>query len=380
MRNRDAGTATGTGTGTATGTGTGTGRGTGTGTGTGVRRARAHAQLLGDRAGSTAGEVVAATVGIQSQDPTAAALSIRARSRGLVMADVVEALGETREVVSTWSLRGTRHWHAREDVRWLLALLGPVFNRPGRRAEQLGISGPAGDVAVGALRDALAREGLLNRAQVKDRLAAHGVDPTGQAPIHVIRRAALEGVLCMVPTADGKERYALLDDWLPPAEPVPPERAAAELVRRYLAAFGPATPADFARWSGLGATAARTAWAAVGGELAEIGGWVLREHAERAARDAGQPVPLRLLGGFDTLVLGHADRSLLVPADRAGDVNAGGGLIRPTVLSDGEVVGTWSSRAGVVPFRELTAEELSGVERELDDVVRFLGDGPALRA
>ena len=125
----------------------------------GVRRARAHAQLLGERSGSTAREVVAATVGIQSQDPTAAALSIRARSRGLVMADVVAALCESREVVSTWTLRGTRHWHAAEDVRWLLGLLGPVFNRPGRRAEQLGIAGAAGDRAVGALRDALADEG-----------------------------------------------------------------------------------------------------------------------------------------------------------------------------------------------------------------------------
>ncbi len=348
----------------------------------GVRRARAGAQLLGDRRGSTVGEVVAATVGIQSQDPTAAALSIRARSRGLVMADVVAALTDTRDVVSTWSLRGTRHWHAAEDVRWLLGLLGPVFNRPGRRAEQLGIAGAVGDRAVRALRDALADDGPLTRAQVKERLAPHGVDPSGQAPIHVIHRAALEGVLCVGPTPDGKERYALLDDWLPQAEPIPPEEAAAELVRRYLAAFGPGTPADFGRWSGLGAPAVREAWAAVAPEVAEVhGGWVLQEHAERAAQDAGRAVPLRLLGGFDTLVLGYADRSLLVPPDRATDVNAGGGLIRPTVLSDGEVVGTWSPQAGtVVRFRRFTADEQAGVERELEDVARFLDGAPVLRA
>jgi hypothetical protein len=347
----------------------------------GVRRARAHAQLLGDRSGSTAGEVVAATVGIQSQDPAAAALSIRARSRGLVEADILAALSETREVVSTWSLRGTRHWHAAADVRWLLGLLGPVFNRPGRRAEQLGIAGPAGEQAVRLLRDALAGDGPLTRAQVKERLAAHGVDPTGQAPVHVIRRAALEGVLCVVPATDGKERYVLLDDWLPPAEPSPPgDAAAAELLRRYLAAFGPATPADFGRWSGLGAPACRSAWASVAGELAEEahGGWVLQEHAGRTARDAGRAVPLRLLGGFDTIVLGYADRSLLVPPDRAGDVNAGGGLIRPTVLSDGEVVGTWSAKTGIVRFRRFTAHERAGVEREMEDVARFLGDGPVV--
>lgn len=353
--------------------------------GWGARRARAHAQLLGDRAGSSAGEVVGATVGIQSQDPTAAALSIRARSHGLVVDDVVAAIGETRELVSSWTLRGTRHWHAAEDVRWLLALLGPKFNRPGRRAEQLGIAGVTGDRAVAVLKDALAGQGPLTRAQVKDLLARHGVDPSGQAPVHVIRRAALEGVLCAVPTTgpdtDGKERYDLLEHWSPPTEPIPADEAAAELVRRYLGAFGPAAPADFARWSGLGAPATRAAWAAVTGELAEVtGGWILAEHAERFADDAEAAVPLRLLGGFDTLVLGYADRSLLVPPDRAGDVNAGGGLIRPTVLSDGEVVGTWALRKGVDAFRRLTAEEQSAVERELEDVERFLGDGPLLRA
>lgn len=348
----------------------------------GVRRARAHAQFLGERYGSTAGEVVVATVGIQSQDPTAAALSIRARSRGLVMADVVSALCDTREVVSTWTLRGTRHWHAREDVRWLLGLLGPVFNRQGRRAEQLGIAGATGDGAVRALRDTLADDGQMTRKQVKERLAAHGVDPTGQAAIHVIHRAALEGVLCVVPTADGKERYAALDEWIPPAPAIPPEEAAAELVRRYLAAFGPATPADLGRWSGLGAPAARAAWESIGGELAEVGagGWVLQDDAERVVRDAGRAAPLRLLGSFDTLVLGYADRSLLVPPARTADVNAGGGMVRPTVLADGEVVGTWSLRTGVDAFRPLTVEERDAVALELEDVGRFLGDGPVLRA
>jgi hypothetical protein len=352
----------------------------------GVRRARAHAQLLGGRAGSSPGVVVAATVGLQSQDPTAAALSVRARSQGLVLADIVAALVETHDVVSTWTLRGTRHWHARDDVRWLLGLLGPVFNRPGRRAEELGIAGAVGDRAVGVLADALAAAGdrLVSRAEVKALLARHGVDPSGQAPVHVIRRAALEGVLCVVAGPNGKERYALLDQWVPPAGPVPagPE-AAAELVRRYLHAFGPATAADFARWSGLPAPAARAAWDAVAAEVAGVDGrgCVLRADAARVAAAAeSPPTPVRLLGGFDTLVLGYADRDLLVPPDRARDVNAGGGIVRPTVLSDGEVVGTWSRGAGVDTFRSLTDDERAAAARELEDVERFLATAPRVRS
>ena len=182
-------------------------------TDTGVRRARVRGQLLSGRvpAGRSVEDVVGRLVGVQAQDATAATLAIRARSRGLVAADVDRAR-EERRVVLTWSLRGTRHLHRADDVRWLVARVGPTFLRPSKRAEQLGIAGAAGDRAVEALVDALAAEGPLTRPQVKERLAPHGVDPSGQAAIHVIARAALEGRLCVLPG----ERYVLLDDWLGP--------------------------------------------------------------------------------------------------------------------------------------------------------------------
>ena len=176
--------------------------------GAGVRRARWRGQLLSGQPRTRAVEdVVGAMVGVQAQDAVAAALAIRARSRGLMAADVDRAREDGR-VVLTWSLRGTRHLHRAEDVRSLVALLGPRFLRPSRRAEQLGIAGAVGDRAVQALHDALAADGPLTRDDVKARLTPLGVDPSGQATIHVVARAALEGVLCVLPG----ERYALLDD------------------------------------------------------------------------------------------------------------------------------------------------------------------------
>src|SRR5439155_16133591 len=128
-------------------------------------------------------DVVSALVGVQAQDETAAALSIRARTSGLVTADLWEAVGDARSLVLTWTLRGTRHFHHADDVRWLVGLLGPLFGRPGRRAEQLGISGSVGDRAVREVRQALAENGPLTRRQVKDRLVPLGIDPSGQASI-----------------------------------------------------------------------------------------------------------------------------------------------------------------------------------------------------
>jgi hypothetical protein len=71
------------------------------------------------------------------------------------------------------------------------------------------------------------------------------------------------------------------------------------------------------------------------------------------------PAPLRLLGAFDAYLLGHADRALIVPARQGSKVNAGGGMIRPTVLADGIVVGTWTSKPrrrerAIDLFRSLT--------------------------
>ena len=354
-----------------------------------VRRARARGQRLGATERDAAG-ALSTLVGVQAQDVAAAGLCLRARTSGLSVNDLVAAL-EGGDAVLLWTLRGTRHLHHRDDVRWLLGLLGPVFARPGRRAEQLGIAGAVGGAAVEALRRALESEGPLTRAQVRDLLAPVGVDPSGQAPVHVLRRAALEGILCIVPGAGGQERYELLDERVPAGPPVGAGPAAAELVRRYLAAYAPATPADFAAWSGLPAGAVRRAWADVADEVTELetpGGraWVLTARAEAvvASANAG-PLPVSLPGGFDTVLLGYADRGLVVTPENARRVNPGGGMIRPVVLSDGTVVGTWayrrrgrSHRVEVDPFRTLSPAERDGVTVEVADIGRFLGTDPVL--
>jgi len=335
-----------------------------------TRRAHLRAQLLDEHPPADVESVVAAVAGIQAQDITAAAMSIRARSPGLAVSDLLRVVSEERGAVLTWSMRGTRHLHPASDVRWLLQVFGPVFGRPGRRAEQLGIAGPLGDRAVAALRDALAAERMLTRPQVKERLAAVGVDVSGQAPIHVLQRAALEGVLCVLPGPHGQERYVLLDDWVPPSNVPSREEALALLASRYVRAFGPATVGDFRAWSGLPAAQAALGWAAAG----EAG----------RGPEVMPRCPVRLTGGFDTLLLGYADRSLHLAPEHARRVNAGGGLVRPVVLDDGVVVGTWRYVRGatdtveVIPFETLSRRALDGIEREVADIGVFLGREPHL--
>ena len=358
-----------------------------------ARLLRLRSQRL-DRRGVAAlgmAATVRALCGVHAQLPSASALTLRPRTSGTLADEVERDRAERRELVRTWVQRGTFHLVAAEDVRWLLALLGPTLIAGGaRRSAQLGLDEATYDRARRIVRHALAG-GPLTRPELAGRLAGGGVDPAGQRIAHLVHRFGLEALICHGPDRGAEPTFVLLDDWLgasrPPAAP-DRERAAAELARRYLAAYGPAEPRDLAAWSGLAVREARAAFAAIGGELVAV--TVAGEPAWLpAARAAwlGEPAPERplvhLLAGFDVLLLGYRDRSLAVPAAHARAVWTGGGFIKPTLCADGLAVATWSltRRAAAVevavePFGELGDPVLAGLDAEVSDLGRFL-ESPA---
>ncbi|HEV8636804.1 MAG TPA: winged helix DNA-binding domain-containing protein [Chloroflexota bacterium] len=339
-----------------------------------LRRLRLRAQRLAPRHAGGAAGLVRALGGVQAQDPTAAALAIRARTPGLTMADVERARVEERSVVRTWAMRGTLHLVAAEDVRWLLRLLGPrLVAADRRRRAELGLDEAASVRGVEVIRDRLAGAGASTRAEVAAALAAAGIPHEGQATVHLLFRAALEGHLCHGPRRDGEPTFVPLEGWLPPMPEGPPDPLAV-LARRYRASHAPGTAADFAYWSGLGAAEARAGWAATDDAAA----------GEDAVEAPAEPV-VRLLPAFDEYLLGWRDRSFAVPAAHARRVHPGGGLIQPVVLVDGRAAATWRRAARgdrlevcVEPFEALPAELRPALEAEADEVGRFLGVTAAL--
>ena len=333
---------------------------------------RVRSQWLADRPHATVAAVAAHTVGLQAQDTGAARLAVRARSRNTTAADVRRA-GQDRAVVRTWLMRGTLHLVAAEDVRWMLALFGERNAAANaRRRRQLGLDEPALSRAMAAIPRVLAGSGPLSRADLVTGLAHRkvAVDPSGQAPAHLVAYAAAHGLICRGPDLDGDEPgYVLLDDWVPAAAVPAPDAAAVELARRYLAAYAPATAADFAAWSGLPAGTAKRAFSDVDpAGPAPAGG------------AAGSGPVVRLLGAFDTYLLGYRDRSLALDSRYAKRIQAGGGLIHPAVTVDGRVVGRWRlgrRRPGVA---DLAVEAFSTLDPELEpalhaeaaDIGRFL--------
>lgn len=342
-----------------------------------------------------AAAIVKGLCGIQAQDTLAAKLAVRVRSVGLTIKDVEQALVQERSIVRAWGPRGTLHLLAAEDIGWLLPLLGPIFIAGSRRRyKELGLDEDISARGMGIIRNVLADQGQLTRAEIVEQLAVHGLRIEGQARPYLIGRAALEGFICLGPDRGAEPTYVLLSDWIHKTYPLPRQEASVELAHRYLQAYGPATPEDFAAWSGIAMSTARTTWQRITDQIIEIEvagqpAWIHKTGMARlddlSNSDIHAPV-VRLLPGFDNYLLGYKNRDLAVSPQHTKRINAGGGLLRPTLLVDGRIMGTWKMKRHknhldieVESFDQLTPEILAGLEAEITDIARFLGVRAMLR-
>jgi Winged helix DNA-binding domain len=335
---------------------------------------------------------------IQAQDPRGARLAIRARSRGTTAADVDRALSEDRSLLITWLCRGTLHLVLADDYPLLQALTTPpLVTSSDRRLAQEGLSRSDVRRGISTIERALSDDGPLGIAELRERVRTAGVRVAGQAMIHLLFRASLEGRIVRGPVSgvsaegrighgpvsSGDHRYALVADWLPsaPAEvtriAAERDRALAELARRYLAGHGPADARDLARWAGLPLRDARSGFATIARELRERpDGLVELRDRPRTARAPGP----RLLGAFEPLLMGWCSRALVLGEHDADVVT--GGIFRAFAFapdaehpSDGAVA-TWKlGRDGVdmSPLGRLDDEQRDALVRDGEDLLRFLG-------
>jgi hypothetical protein len=324
-----------------------------------ARRLLAAAQRLATGPRSGVMETVRAVAALQAQDAGAAALGVRARLPGSTLADVEAARFEERSVARTWVMRGTLHLIPAEDARWMVELLGPVgLRKSARRIAELGV----GDLRP-AIRAALA-DGPLTRRELTDAVRRSVTLPDHpQVPAWLTGVAALQGEIIEGPA----DRFVLFDDWLPrgaaPSDPV------VELARRHAHAHPPSGPEDFAVWSGLPVREARRAYEELGFEEVEVMG-------RTAFIPPGiEPAPphVRLLPRFDSYLLGHRDRALIMRPEHDKAVRPGGGILAATLVVDGRVEGTWKLERG---RPEVSAFGSFDYASEVEDVVRFRAREP----
>jgi len=336
----------------------------------------------------TPGEVVARLGAMQAQDYLGALWSIGLRLPGATAADIERAIAE-RTIIRTWPMRGTLHFVAAADVRWMLELLAPriVASRAARHQE-FGLDAPLFARCEKLLLKALQGGKQMTRGALLTLLERAGISTANMRGYVILWRLAHEGLICFGSHQGKQPAFALLNEWAPAAKRLPREQALAELALRYFTGHGPATLHDFVWWSGL-----RVAEAKAGLELAAAK--LTRETGNGTVCWMGRDTPaLRdvsptayLLPGFDEFMLGYTDRAAALDARHAQRVVPGGnGVFKSTIVIDGRVAGLWQrtvKKSWVVitpaPFVRLMKAETQALAAPAARYGQFNGMSAAIR-
>lgn len=317
---------------------------------------------------TTAKEAVAWMGAMQAQDYAGALWSIALRTPHLTREDVEQAIAD-RQIVRTWPMRGTLHFLAAEDARWITRLLAPrTLAAAASRRRQLEIDDDILVAARDIIVKALEGGGYLTRNELCNRLDAAGIATAGQRGIHLLHYWAEMTLICFGPHEGKQPTFVLMDEWLPPTPEPTREEGLKELASRYFKSHGPASLRDFSGWGNLTVKDARLGIELTGNNLAsaEING--IHYWFDPAA-SAAQPSTY-LLPGFDEYILGYKDRSAVLAAEFSDRIVPGNnGMFLPTLVIDGQVAGTWkkvvrakSQALLITPFTSLNRGQTAGIE------------------
>jgi winged helix DNA-binding protein len=325
-----------------------------------VRAWRAARHRLDERVPAEGGlQVVAEICGLHAQVMSSAELTLAARVEGLAPDAVGRALWSERSLVKTWAMRGTLHLlPAAEFPLWQAALAT-------RRNWETGAwqRAFASRKELERLNDAVARA-LDGQLLTREQLATRVGELTGSVELGdklrgswgaLLKPAAALGLLCFAPSQGQQVRFTRPDTWLGGWADHDPDRAMAEVARRFLAASGPVTREDFARWWGIPSPAqGRRLLERLGDEAArvEVEGMAayalaadlpgLAEAGGRGPAGAAGAPPVRLLPAFDQYVVTatrHAEH--LMPGPFKARVYRPQGWLSPVLLVGGRMDGTW---------------------------------------
>lgn len=322
------------------------------------------------------GEVVAWMGAVQAQDYLGALWALGLRMKTATEEAVEQAIAE-RAVVRTWPMRGTLHFVAPADVRWMLALLAPriIAGRPARY-RQLELDQEVFDKSRDPLVRALEGNRQLTRDALYEKLEAAGISTAGQRGIHILQRLALDGLLCFAARQGKQPTFALLEEWVPPARMLDRDEALVALAERYFTSRGPATLKDFTWWSGLTIADARKAIEMLRLEKETVDGlpyWFGEEPP------AATPASAHLLPPYDEYTIAYQDRSAVLDPAHGGIVS-GNGIFYPTIVLDGQVAGTWKrelKKDSVVitlsPFKPLKKKDRQAAAVAAERYGDFLG-------
>ena len=332
-------------------------------------------------------QVVGEIGGVQAQVMSYAELQIAVRV-DCTPADIRKALWEHKTLVKTWLMRGTLHLARSTDPPIYTGALGAyTLRNVNAWLKYLKLTEPQMNSLFKRIGDALdgtpvTRAELI--AVVGRGQSAHVRQILKSGWGGLLKPAARKGSLCFGPNRGQSVTFVRPQSWLSDWHELEPEVANAELARRYLRAYGPATRKDYSRWMGMFPGADRAAWAAIDKELINVS--IEGQAAQMLAADLksmrsspGQE-SVQLLPGFDPYLMGHSNRDHLFDAVHRWKVSRVAGWISPVVLVDGRVLGVWTHaitrgklKVEVTPFAPLKPRVVKEAGARAETIAAALG-------
>jgi hypothetical protein len=342
-----------------------------------LNRALLERQLLLRRANLSVAETVELLLGLQAQAPLPPYLGLRSRLRGFDPHELGRMLTD-REVVRLTLMRGTVHLVTPRDAALLRPLMQVAIERGHNGAFGRRMGGASPEQVAAAVPGLLA-DGPLTAREIARLLVGRGIGDDVEAIGNAVRTYV---PLVQVPPrgvwgAGGQARYATLESWT--GLSVASEPSIDDVVLRYLRAFGPASVMDAQNWSGL--TKLAVVFERLRPRLLAFADDAGRELFDLpdAPRPGGDVVaPVRFLGEYDNVLLGHADRTRVIPADFPWGAMLAHGRFVNNVLVDGMLRATWwleGDALCVRPFGALSGGERDAVDAEARATAAFVGAG-----
>jgi hypothetical protein len=159
-------------------------------------------------------DVVTSLCAVQAQDYAGSLWGIGQRTTRSTEVDVERAISE-RTIVRTWPMRGTLHFVASDDVRWMLRLLTPrIVARCAGRHRQLELDATTFAKSRSLLEKALAGGRAMTRPEIYQVLERARIATTAQRGIHILIQLAMQRVLCFGARRGRQQTFVLLDEWL----------------------------------------------------------------------------------------------------------------------------------------------------------------------
>jgi hypothetical protein len=280
---------------------------------------------------------------VQAQDYLGALWAVGLRMKNASEADIEQALVD-KSILRTWPMRGTLHFVPVADARWMLKLLTPriVQGSARRMHQQLELDEATFTRSKKLFVKSLQGGRQLSRQALYRVLEAAGISAAANRGLHILSRLAQDGLICFGAREGKQQTFALLEEWAPTAKSMARDEALAELASRYFTSHGPATLQDFAWWTGLKISDATAAFDIIKSQFIQekIDGKSYMFSPVMPAVTDRKPM-VHLLPAFDEYTVAYKDRSAILNLANTNQWSSGYGILNPTIIVDGQVVGNW---------------------------------------